>query len=109
MSDRYTGRASTAPAKRALRTAAKTGSAALTTCTKLTEPRLNESTVTKYPKPCSSEIFWSAAMLEGDGLGTERMPTAHCGSSQIQAARSWAAATVAYKGKTLSTCLLAML
>mmetsp|Transcript_2595 Transcript_2595/g.6341 ORF Transcript_2595/g.6341 Transcript_2595/m.6341 type:complete len:200 (+) Transcript_2595:283-882(+) len=93
-SDAYTGKAITDPAKMADRTAANTGSMALTTCTKLTAPRPIDMTVTRWPRPCSTETFLRAVRLASDGLGTGRMPATHCGMSQTQATRSWATAVV---------------
>ena len=49
----------------------------------LTEPRPMDSTVTRCPSPWSTDTCWSAFMLESEGLGTARTPSAHCGRSQI--------------------------
>eukprot|EP00960_Hanusia_phi_P028292 747306-Hanusia_phi.AAC.2 len=45
------------PITQHLNTAAKTGSAAFTTCTKLTAPRPIDRTVTRCPKPCRRETW----------------------------------------------------
>ena len=61
------------------------------------------------PKQWAIETLASAALFDSDGFGTERRPSAHCGTSQIQAKSSCAVPTVAGHGNTFRSCLFAIL
>mmetsp|Transcript_46931 Transcript_46931/g.111755 ORF Transcript_46931/g.111755 Transcript_46931/m.111755 type:complete len:207 (+) Transcript_46931:567-1187(+) len=85
--------------------AVHTGSRALTTLTKETEPRPIAMTVASWPSPWNAATLVRAFQFSGEGFGILRIPDSHWGASQMKPMPSWSTANVNGSGSTLRVFL----